>query len=355
MRISIELSDGRKVDAIALAFKPLGVVSLRAAFGQSREPVRLMAKVNITHFEGGGEIGAAQFASTVALAHRPFPVALVPNGWLPLPFVIPQHYLVDRNIVSHLKKLKKKEIDSRLIDFDFWLRQFDPGSALFNPLLYAFEGGFRRPLDRLEFESAYLEAKNEIESLLPGARVVQFDKENFDQAFVRYAELVTRGSREESFLMQTVPLIVNRVSRSRERDIESRIIEAADELQIRRNDLVVLATLSVLYESIQGAALSIGRRIVKPQFAYSRRDAFNAISDLRNVELAAMSHAALGNESFSLCTNDLALAEFWCSIECAGSAARDGSLEINYAITNDLLPRLDNDECGRIANLIDCS
>jgi hypothetical protein len=66
---------------------------------------------------------------------------------------------------------------------------------------------------------------------------------------------------------------------------------------------------------------------------YSAEDAYNAISDLRHIELAALSQAVLPDRAFALCTNDRGLALFWSALEFRGTATE--VKEVAWAVTDD--------------------
>jgi hypothetical protein len=102
-------------------------------------------------------------------------MALVSDGWLPLPLVHSQRFLVDRNVISSLRKLRERPQFQNLQAFYWWTNFFNKGTPFFNPLPYAWEGSSRRRPTFSEFVSAYEEGKAEIKNAFPNANITSFD------------------------------------------------------------------------------------------------------------------------------------------------------------------------------------
>jgi hypothetical protein len=119
-------------------------------------------------------------------------------------------------------------------------------------------------------------------------------------------------ARRQDFLMRVVPGLASPVAR---RNIPGRwqeILTAADECSLDRSTLVVLAALSALVAP-QGASPAMG--LLKPKREYGAADAYNALCDLRSLELLVCSLAFFPEERTQLCTADKNLALFWCGLQ----------------------------------------
>lgn len=265
--------------------------------------------------------------------------ALVEGGWLPPPFVRPAYLLVDRNVISSLKMIaegiSRQDLESR----DWWLRFFDNGKLVINPLLYALEGNERRRPSFAEFRNAFNEASLDVLSCLPNAKVVKYKSKHFHAAYAILTDLAGRTERETEFLLRTIPLIVTRVSDSRLLEVQSSILQIAESLRLTSRSLAVLAVLSCLYENRDGSGFLTARRILKPHSRYAAQDAHNALADIRSLELCIVSRGAV-QAPYALCTCDRALALFWCGINPHGVEWKDGKVKFNLAINEYLFPRL---------------
>ena len=199
-----------------------------------------------------------------------------------------------------------------------------------------------------EFVSAFDEGANELRLALPNVDIVHFDKHAYDVAYGELQQLCTRNLREQAFLLEVIPMVLNRLSGARQKTIVKDIFIVADNNRLQRQSFVVLATLSCVFEDASGAAFQIGRRVLKPMVQYADADAYNAISDLRNIELTAVTQALFPNEPFALCTNDRAVAYLWSALAPKANLREDKSFGLTFDISTELLPRLTNEEIAEI-------
>jgi len=284
--------------------------------------------------------------------NSPEPYALVVGGWLPLPFVIPKNFLVDRNVVAKLRRIRARGPRRDDVNFQWW-RQFIDGTAVtFNPLLYAYEGGSRCLPTMDEFVAAYREGAQELRSAFPAAQIIDFEREHFESAYSQLVMLRSRGERDAEFLCHAVPFINQRVPRGQERRILDALMKIAGDGAVFQNSLVGLAVLSVLYEDVHGKRPSIGRRLLKPKAKFTVEDAYNALSDLRHIEIAALSHAVIPDQKFALCTNDVGVAMFWCALSVRGQQEEGALLNIHYSLNENLVPRLHYEEIGELLDIL---
>ena len=352
LRIQCKYPDGRSVEITPSTIEPLGVQHLWKLKEDPASGIEFKIKGRDAISDGNPLCGEVSIRTTINFTHPPKPVALVPYGWLPMPFVVPQRFLVDRNVVSILRRIRERGMSPQDQAFSWWIEMFEGGSGIFNPLLYAYEGAFRRIPTYIEFVTSYEDGVDELKTAFPKANVIEFSEPLYRGAYAQLTALAERGERETAFIVEAIPLVLERVSRTRDEHLRDTLIRIAGARSINPGSLVVLAVLSVLYDDTQGKVPSIGRRLLKPKSDYSLHDAYNAISDLRHIELAALSHAVIDDGAFSLCTNDHALAEFWCSLSPYGFRTPDALLNIGYTIGIELMPRLSAVEIASIATLI---
>jgi hypothetical protein len=286
--------------------------------------------------------GPRQVTQTITFREAAAIVALVPGGWLPMPFGLPSRFLVDRNVVVKLAKIRRGDSTANGQELLWWTQFFESGNATFNPLPYALEGGLRRKPTFTEFKDAYDQGASELVDSFPKCHVVKFEDRHYRAAYDQLEAFDARYEREAQFLLQACPMIVHRVAPQHVRGLESHLLSLADSLGLQRAGIPVLAVLSCLYEDPQGA-VSIGRKLLKPRRKYSPADAYNALSDVRHIEVAAAGQVLL-EERFLLCTCDIGLASLWTALNVTGQDVGGGRIEFTFTFTQDLFGRLSEDE-----------
>jgi hypothetical protein len=341
MLIRYESDDGETVEVIPRHFKPLLYADLlpNSTKDDKAYSIELVGdSIDVTN-NGIQSKKPVKVTTQIAFREPPTVYALVEGGWLPPPFVRPPYLLVDRNVISSLKRIAEGFSRPDLKSRDWWFRFFDNKELVINPLLYALEGNRRRPPLFDEFRNAFNEASLDVLKCLPKAKVVKYKSKHFQAAYSILTDLAARTERETEFLLRTVPLIVTRVADSRLTEIQSNIFQIAESLKLTSGSLAVLAVLSCLYENRDGSGFLTARRILKPQSHYTAPAAHNTLADLRSLELCIVSRGAV-QAPYALCTCDRALALFWCGIKPHGVEWKDGTVKFNLSIDEYLFPRL---------------
>jgi hypothetical protein len=347
-----EFEEGRSIDVIPTFIHPLGADGIRKLEEDDTAALELTLEGENAIVDGVASPGRATVKTKVSFNNPTTIFALVRGGWLPLPFAIPARFLVDRNVVISLRKIREGKVAANAQALQWWTKFFAEGSGMFNPLPYAFEAGYRRKPTLDEFVSAFDEGASELRDALPKCHIVEFEDTHYRAAYAQLEAFDERNERETKFLQAVCPLVVQRVPRRTETEVAEAIVIAADKCELNRASLVTLAVLSCLYEDMHGTTPAIGRRILKPRSAYSEADAFNALSDLRHIELAVAGQACFKQEAFSLCTCDRPMALLWSALSARGELSSDGAIEFEFDLTNDLFSRLSEDEILDLKQLL---
>jgi hypothetical protein len=303
--------------------------------------------------DGESQTGRTEVKAKISFNKPTIIYALVQGGWLPLPLAIPRRFLVDRNVVITLRKIREGKVSANAQALQWWTQFFNGGGGIFNPLPYAFEAGFRRKPTMTEFVTAFDDASFELLNSLPGCHVVKFEDTHYRAAYAQLEAFDQRNECEVRFLQEVCPLIVQRVARRDEAHVEEVILQTARKYKINPATFAPLLVLSCLYEDIHGTPSAIGRQILKPKTAYLETDAFNALSDLRHIEIAAAGQAYLKQEGFSLCTCDRGLALMWSALAVSGEFKSVSGLELNFDLTNELFSRLNEIELQNLKHRLE--
>lgn len=238
-------------------------------------------------------------------------IGLVKGGWLPsalaasLPDTI---MLVDRNVVSEIIRWfdggKKVGVEPDFLDL------FADTPVRINPLLFAMEGNARGiPAPDLVREQLE-EAVTKLRTALPSARLV-VGPARLVGALGLIEESRRGFEQRQRFLLRAAPMLAAPVGHKDMCARWSEVIGAADDCGVSRGSLVVLAALSsVVIPNDRSPA----KKLLKLKHGYSEADAYNALADLRAIELLIHLFALFPNVPTLLCTADRNLALFWMGI-----------------------------------------
>ena len=351
--IRSEFADGQRLEFVPAAVRPLGLSELMALSLQPDTLITIQCLANDPKINGEVVTGMAKMDARLTFNEPVTIYALVPNGgWIPVPFVSPQHFLLDRNVIANFRKLRQNQNFTNRKAHQFWTGFFEQGAALFNPLPYALEGKARRIPDFDEFVQAFEQGRKDVEEVFPRSRVVPYSPEHYRLAYSQLQAIHANTPREIEFLCEISPLLVIPTSPAKLRSVADRILATADGHKVDRQSLAVLVALSCLFEDPQSATKSIGRKILKPTPTYDAGDAYNAICDLRHIELAAMGHAFVTQGTFALCTSDKAVASLWCALGIRDIVQSSTGTEYTFDFAPELFPRLNKTVISEIASLL---
>jgi hypothetical protein len=254
--------------------------------------------------------------------------------------------------VANFRKLRHNQSFTDRKAHEFWTRFFEQSTALFNLLPYAFEGKARRVPSFEEFVLAFDQGVKEVEETFPRSRVVRYSPAQYRIAYTQLQAIHANTPREIEFLCEVVNLLVAPTADAKLHSIADRILETAERVTVGRQSLAVLMALSCLFEDPRSGTKSIGRKILKPNQTYEAADAYNAICDLRHIELAAFGHAWVTQGQFALCTSDKAVASLWCALGIRDVVQTSTGTEFTFDFSPELFPRLTEAAIGEMASLL---
>lgn len=348
-------NSGQRIDINPTSVCPLGPSDIRNLEIDKTSTVPLKLLSNIAYVNGEKKIGNISVDTNMVFDKPTSIYALVQGGWLPLPFAIPARFLVDRNVIIILRKIREGIITTNFESFQWWISFLNKSPVAFNPLPFAFEAGFRRKPTLAEFKSAFDDGVSVLLEAIPNCHVVQFENANYKGAYALLESFDRRNEHEVAFLQATCPLVVHRSNRRIGAKILEKIIQTADLYNVKRSSLATIVVLSCLYEDVHGTFSSIGRQILKPKRVYSEADAFNALCDLRHIEIAAASLVYFKQEAFFLCTCDRALALLWSALSPHGKLSSGKTITLEFDLTADLFARLNDSDLLKIKNRLNAN
>ncbi|MEO6590314.1 MAG: hypothetical protein ABIP06_13530 [Pyrinomonadaceae bacterium] len=343
----VEMKTGETVDVVPKQFAPLLYEDLllkkpKYEINFKAESIEIEKDGKKTKHEQGDVKASIEFKQNLPIH------SLVEGGWLQPPFVRPRNLLVDRNVVSNIKKITQGSSQERIQDLEWWLELVENDDLIINPILYAIEGDQRRFPTLDEFKESFEEALLEIKNVFPRAKLITFTDETYPLVFAELSRIFERRKKEAKFLIKTAPFVFQRVRDSKLSQIEAKILEIAKDEDLDLKSLPVLAILSCLYENNDGLYFQTARKIIKPKSNYTEENAYNTLADLNALEMFVGS-SALSNSSkefppFAFTTCDKPIALFGCGLRFNENEFGENALNTNISINEHLFPRLNEEE-----------
>ncbi|CAN7171814.1 hypothetical protein LJR168_000261 [Pseudoxanthomonas sp. LjRoot168] len=293
-----------------------------------------------------------QLSMTLKFRHPITVYSLVPGGVSPLAMTSAVIHLLDRNVVSWIGRRPHDEPESaRDAAMHWWLQFLDTPTQAINPVLCAFEGNKSQIPTLDDFKDEYRRSLEKIGAYFRSARIVRHGDDDFLQLYQNVVDLHARHRAEADFLCEISPEIAERRPRRELPAIRDRILDAAQRNGLGAS-LVLIATLSCLYEGANEATASAARGVIKPKLKYDAKAAHNAVSDVRAVEMLAAG-VPLGPETLGLCTGDRRLARFWDALGIT-SAIWNGNntCTVSQRMSSRLFPILTDVQCRELSEML---
>jgi hypothetical protein len=273
-------------------------------------------------------------------------IGLVRGGWLPSGLAKNDNrmtLLVDRNIVSEILGRFGGAKERSGVSRDF-MDMFADEPVRINPMLHIMEGNGRRPPTEPEAIQELAIVVPKLQAVLPKAEIIA-TADSIKGMMGLIADTSAGMARRAQMLIQLAPLLGAPTSR---RNLSARWHEAlatADAHGVERRSIAVIAVLSAI--AVPNGR-SPARRLLKFRPGYGEADAYNALSDLRSLELLINLLARFPDHPAQLCTADRDLALFWVGLDAHGfEVARDGGT-FQMSPVEALLPGVSDDDLAAI-------
>ncbi|MEX5286388.1 hypothetical protein QCO44_12325, partial [Selenomonas sputigena] len=245
--------------------------------------------------------------------------------------------LIDRNIVS---QIVGRFDGGRAVgsDPDF-LDLFADRPLKISPVLFAMEGNTRATPTPEQVRGQLDEFIAKFRAALPATKLVV--DSNVEKGILGSIEDTRAGfAKRQKFLMSVAPRLVAPVARAKVPARRDEVLSIADQCGVARGSLVVLAALSVVFVA-NGA--SPAKRLLKIRAEYRDEDAYNALVDLRSLEMLIYVFARLPDLPAMLCTADKDLALFWVGIQASNFEKKGAGVSCDLLPIDALLPGFANE------------
>ncbi|PMR75281.1 hypothetical protein [Billgrantia endophytica] len=266
-------------------------------------------------------------------------IGLVKDGWLPSGLALQENMVVmpDRCTISELAGRFRNGAKTDDADKDF-LDLFADHRVRINPLLYALEGNLRANPSPETVEQQFDEVCAKISAALPMAELAPSGKGGLQGVVGIINDTQAGMALKQDFLIRLAPKLRAPVSARRLQQFWDEVLTTADECSVPRRSLVVLAALSAVCVP---NGKSPGKALLKLNEAnYSAELAYNALADLRSLEVLMQLFALLPNEKILLCTGDKDLALFWAGIRASDFIWNNNHFECKFYPVEALLPNV---------------
>ena len=324
-------------------FEPIGFADLQ--HGLHTMNYSFIAHVDPGNLEHRGETNSEKMTIRFPISFftRYSVYCLLKGGCLPINMAEPKAVLFDRNTISHVNNSILNKGGDQTREFEWWMNFVKDRTIHLNPLLHGIEGNRQRVPTLEEFKQSITESSEKLSTYFPNATIATHTPATLDSVYQMVRTNAERSSREVQFLLDVEPLIREHTSDRNLVGKWEKILERASHHRLVGNSLAVIASAATLFEdknSINGRYSTPARKLLKPKNGYKENDAFNAISDLRHLEIYCASWE-FSDKEMVLCTCDWAMALFWCGLQCKEAALMpNGSMRINMEPTKLMCPRI---------------
>lgn len=329
----IEDASGRTIESSEGEVAPLGFDDLARLVNTLDQPISFPLRltgvcVGRNEFEGlDGETVkrvTAKLDSTLGSTT----IGLVNGGWLPSGFASTDSLtLPDRCTVAAIRSrflggISKKGLHDDFLDF------LADRPIRINPMLCAIEGasGHTSPSES-ELSALFDRTAKGIMEALPHAVIFPDKPAVMQGAMGLIRDAAESFLRKQKFLLKAMPLLAAPVGRAKRSELFRQLFDLAQECGISTASMLMMTVLSAVSAN---QSLNPARKLLKPRRLYTKGDAYNALSDLRALDLLIAACADFPDLRVALLTDDKALALLWSGLQ-AHSFRRSGS-SIHYSI-----------------------
>ena len=268
-------------------------------------------------------------------------IGLIRRGWLPSAIALQDDSIVlpDRCVVAELDGRLKDGAIKNSGSSDF-IDLFADQAIRINPALFALEGDDRVHSTAVSAKRSLDEAVRKLRSALPKAILVADDTNGLKGVLGLIEDTRSGIDRKQDFLMRLNPRLQSPVARRKVQSVCNEVIATAKACGLHVRSLVVLAALSSV---VVANGKSPAKGLLKFKAGYGREEAYNALADLRSLELLMHIFAIWPDQRVMLCTADKDLALFWSGIRASNFVRHGGHISFDVDAAA-LFPRVTQEQ-----------
>lgn len=335
--------DGREVQFADIRFEPLCYEILANAKVDQPVVIPLVGRGTII----GGDVEAndigrvGSFRAELQSRYSSKSIGLVKGGWLPSAIALEDDSIVlpDRCVVAELDRRLLGGVAKNGTQGDF-IDLFADSAVRINPALFALEGHNKEHPTAESAQRSLDEAVRKLRSALPNATLVAADANGL-RGILGLIEDTREGmSRKQDFLVRLNPTLQAPVGKRRVQTVCDEIVATAKACGLPVRSLLVLAALSA---ALVPNGKSPAKGVLKFKSVYGRHEAYNALADLRSLEILMHIFAIWPDQPVMLCTADKDLALFWVGLLASKFEHRPGSISFDINPVA-LMPRISTEQ-----------
>lgn len=338
---------GRKLVFKDIEFCPLGYEALRSAKLHQQLEITLSGRGEILSSDVAlFEIGQfAKFGMPLESEFTSKAIGLVNGGWLPsfLAVIDDTIVLPDRCVVAQLKARLINGVTKPDAEKDF-IDLFADTAVRVNPMLFVLEGDHRQNPTPETIGNQLEEAVTKLRLALPKAEMVAADAKGLEGVLGLLQDTQAGIKRKQDFLIRLNPKLRSSVSRSNAQSYWNDVLAVAEDCDIPKASLVVLAALSAV---VMPQGKNPAKGLLKFCEAYGPRDAYNGLADIRALEILMHLFAIFPKQRVMLCTADKDMALFWVGLQASNFAFSNGRTTFDLTPT-ELLPGIACEQWKRL-------
>ncbi|RWN55862.1 MAG: hypothetical protein EOR99_35115 [Mesorhizobium sp.] len=318
--------EGREVQLADLTFEPLDYEVLANAKLDQPMVIPLAGRGTII----GGDVGPTEigqigsFRAELQSRFASKSIGLVKGGWLPSAIALEDNSIVlpDRCVVAELDRRLRGGVAKNGTRGDF-IDLFADSPICINPALFALEGDAKEHPTAESAQRSLDEATRKLRSALPKAILIAADANGLKGILGLIEDTRDGIGSKQDFLVRLNPALQAPVGKRRVQAVCDEIVATANSFGLPARSLVVLAALSA---ALVPNGKSPAKGVLKFKSGYGSREAYNALADLRSLELLMHIFAIWPDQPVMLCTADKDLALFWAGLRASKFVHRAGSM-----------------------------
>lgn len=269
---------------------------------------------------------------------------IVIGGWLPINYGVPNSIiLADRNFISKIEKMYLDNNPKKEPQLD-WVSKFSEFNFMIDVIPFALESNKKGLTNPILIKEQISEAKTKVKKAFPNISIANYKNITLEDYTCKLlAALTPQIELRQKFLLSVAEFLISSKKHNVIIERWSKIVQVADEIQIKRSDICVILAL-LLISAPQGKSFPL--KIIKPSSTYRESDAYNAVFDINLIELLINYSDLYPAKNYVIVTSDKNLVAFGAFLtKLKYKKSQDGTRNYNTSI---LIEYIGGEELARV-------